>query len=184
MNRKALLFIKEDDIALLGRIAAEMLAMPQLWCPHRACRRDRCCDRTMLDTGEPACVTYLPPGMRARYDEFLDMVVYIADNIHHPRPAGDPDTGDLEEAAIEVIRAARDSRPRLAPKFDAWLALRRKPEEIERDPQWGGAHKPKTCGGPKTGENAERDAGSEGHVENGRYVAPDHAASDDWRNYG
>jgi len=182
MNKEALLFIKDDDIALLSSTAAEMLAMPHLWCPHRACRRDHTCDRA-FPSGEPACVTYLPPDMRALYDQFLEIVVYIADNIRHPHPASDPDISGLEEAAIEVIHAARDSRPKMAPHFDEWLRLHRKPEDIERNPSWRSGREPLTYGAPKAGYESTDDDEPLNLRENRQHVVPDHAALDDWRNY-
>jgi len=181
------LYLIEEDCNALMRVTAEMLAMPQLVCRLKDCRRKRRCNRVMTSTHDAACVHFLPPAQRAVFDALYRTVILIADDIPDACPARDPEQRALEEAAIEIIRATRRGRPRMARKFDDWLALyrKRKPEDIEKDPRWQAAHgvTPKTCGTYNGGYEAVDDDQPLNLREDRQYVVPDDAALDDWRNY-
>ena len=182
------LYVTEEDCNVLMHVTAEMLAMPQLVCHRKNCRRKRCCNRVITSTRDAACVHFLPPAQRAVFDELYRTVILFADDIADAYPSRDPEKRALEEAAIEIIRATRTRRPRMARKFDEWLALyrKRKPEDIENDPHWQRAHgvKPKTYGtyggGHEAGDDEVLDLRGSG---TGQFVVPEGADLDDWRNY-
>jgi hypothetical protein len=186
--KKNRLYLSEEDCNVLMRVTAEMLAMPQLACRLKDCRRKRRCDRVITSTRDAACVHFLPPAQRAVFDTLYKTVILIADDIPDAYPARDPEKRALEEAAIEIIRATRIRRPRMARKFDEWLALYRKrnPEDIENDPRRQAAHgvEPKTYGTYRGGyETTGDEVLNLRESETGQFVVPDDAALDDWRNY-
>jgi len=133
MRKTDRLYVSEDDCNALMRVTAEMLAMPERACRLRNCRRKRRCSRIMTRTRDAVCVHRLPPAQHAVFEELYEKVILIADDIPDAVPAPDPEARALEEAAIEIIRATRARRPRMARKFDDWVARYRRQESGENE---------------------------------------------------
>ena len=117
-----LLTLTQTDCNLLMQLTAEMLAMPFRICPSRDCRRTLACRYRNSRSGEPACLQRLDPVQREAFDELFTLVLKIADALAIECPAPDADARALEEAAIEIVLAARRQRPRLGHLFPDWLA--------------------------------------------------------------
>jgi hypothetical protein len=128
MKRKGILSLTEADHALLMRMTAEMLAVPFRACLHRDCRRSSACRYQLVRTGEPHCLARLNATEKDAFDQLLDLVIYIADAIHIGTPAHSVDVKACEEAAIEIVLAARRSNPEFAYLFPPWLARYRAAE--------------------------------------------------------
>jgi hypothetical protein len=99
---------------------AEMLAMPEMICRHRRCRRMHQCHYHSLDTAEPSCLLTLYPWARALFDELFAIVRDIHDAKQSPYPSRDPERRELEEAAITVVRASLPLMPEIQTRFQDW----------------------------------------------------------------
>ena len=118
----SLLSITRADRNLLMRLTAEMLAVPFCVCGHRDCRRALACRYRRVRSGEPHCLERLNHWERVAFDQLFTLVLKMADALPVERPARNADARALEEAAIEIILAARRSRPELGFLFPPWLA--------------------------------------------------------------
>lgn len=118
----SLLSITPADRNLLMRLTAEMLAVPFRVCGHRDCRRALACGYRRVRNGEPPRLLQLYPAEREAFDELFTLVLKIADALAIERPARNADARALEEAAIEIVLAARRTRPQLGFLFPPWLA--------------------------------------------------------------
>ena len=122
MTDLKLLSITPSDRALLMRLTAEMLALPFRVCLSRDCRRALACQYRHVRSGEPPCLGLLNATERQAFDQLFTLVLKTADALPLESPDGNADARALEEAAIEIILAARRCRPHLAHLFSAWLA--------------------------------------------------------------
>ena len=95
------------DAALLAR-TAEMLALPELACRRRDCRRRRRCTWIFRDTRQPCCLANLDAAQRALFDQ-------LAETVRDVRDYGGRDSKlvfasawreerALQDAAVEVAR--------------------------------------------------------------------------------
>jgi len=188
MTKINCLFLKQDDLNALIRATVQALDIPGRSCRHRHCRRHRSCGHPIHDAGRADCLHHLAPGTRAAFNTLYELTVLIADNIRIAYPSRTAEDRALQEAAIDIILSVRNDRPKMAPRFDAWLALyrKRKPEDIENDPFWQRAHgvKPPAHATYGNGYEATTDAPPElGENEDGQLAFADDAAIGDFRNY-
>jgi hypothetical protein len=182
------LFLNQDDLNALIRATVEALDIPARGCRHRHCRRHRSCDHPIHDAGRADCLHHLAPDARVAFNTLYELAVLIADNIRAAYPARSAEGRAQEETAIGIILAARRDRPKMAPRFDEWLALyrKRKPEDIENDPFWQRAHgvKPPAHGTYGSGYESATDAPPDlGENDSGQLAFADDAAIGDFRNY-
>jgi hypothetical protein len=112
---------------LLMHVTADMLALPEMLCRHRQCRREHACKFHRSDTLEPTCLTRFWPYERALFDELLAIVLRIHDGTQHAQPSGDSGQRELEAAAIEIIRASLPLMPEITGKFEDWCRRYRAP---------------------------------------------------------
>ena len=106
---------------ILMWLTAEMLALPQIACGNRDCRRAAACRYVSCDSGAPDCLGRLTATEREAFDRLFALVVKIADMIHVGMPSRDAGERALEEAAIEIICIARRKYPGLGFFFQPWL---------------------------------------------------------------
>lgn len=175
--------LTKRELADIDACTAEMLALPQMVCDKRRCRRYRRCEFRNSESGARWCLGYLTPEQRADWDELREIAVKIADAIRCREPHWDPRIRALEEAAIEIVRNVVLHDP-LCYFFRFWLrdyraAAAGDPEaNPEGHPIDGSARQ---ASAPKA--DAFPPASETGYVdENGIFVPPDDSALD-WRSY-
>jgi hypothetical protein len=108
-------------------VTADMLALPEMLCRHRQCRREHACSFHRRDTLEPMCLTRFWPRERALFDELLAIVLRIHAGTQYARPSENPERRELEEAAIEIVRASLPLMPEIAGRFEDWCRRYRAP---------------------------------------------------------
>jgi hypothetical protein len=106
-------------LTLLGA-TAEALAVPEMICNSRNCRRRRTCLLYRHDTDEPACLNRLRPFQRALFDELYDIAMAIGDGVQPSRASADPERRALEETASDIVRAVLGKLPEIKQRFAAW----------------------------------------------------------------
>ena len=163
----------------LARRTAEMLALPEMVCDKRLCRRTHTCEFFDKKSGKRWCLRRLDPEARAAWDELHAIVIRIADIVHAREPSRDPRLRELEEAAIEIVQAVPLHDP-LCYRFRSWLKAYRSGTSEETAGR--NLHPPR-----QAPAMPEIRAGDEvlnlRESETGRFVVPDHVDLDDWRNY-
>ncbi|CAN7607958.1 hypothetical protein [Rhizobium sp. LjRoot254] len=142
--------------ARLARRTVEMLAMPELVCEKRVCRRSHICEFFDSKSGERWCLRHLDPEARAVWDELHAIVIKIADQVHVREPSRDPRLRELEEAAIEIVKAVPLHDP-VCHLFGNWLKAYR---------------------ASVSGQPVEKPDGRDAEL-----MLPEGADLDDWRNY-
>ena len=106
---------------------AEMLAMPQLACRRRDCRRKNGCRWHFTNSGEPCCLRNLTAAQRRIFDEFYQQTQIILEHRGHQGLTytwGNAEQRALFDAAVEIARTAvppHDKR-----RFDAFRRDREK----------------------------------------------------------
>ncbi|UVC08736.1 hypothetical protein IHQ71_27025 [Rhizobium sp. TH2] len=164
----------------LARRTAEMLALPEMVCDKRLCRRTHVCEFFDNKSGKRWCLRRLDPEARAAWDELHAIVIKIADLVHLREPARDPRRRELEEAAIEIVSAVPLHDP-VCHLFRLWLKAYRAAASEETDGR--NPHRP-TLPAPAAPEiRADDEVLNLRESESGQFVVPDHADLDDWRNY-
>jgi hypothetical protein len=161
--------------AHLARRTAEMLALPEMACDKRRCRRTHICEFYDSKSGERWCLRHLDPQARAAWDELYAIVIKIADTIHDKEPSRDPRSRELEEAAIEIVRAVPLHDP-LCHLFKIWLKAYRA----------GGSEQPVAKPDHLRPPLQAPDIPVDDEVldlRGGQYVVPEGADPDDFRNY-
>ncbi len=86
---------------------AEAMALPQMVCRRRGCRRRRRCRRYFTATGEPCCLSNLDPAQRAIFDR-----IYLAAHLAKHFLGSDSDMFEtkrgpqrlLDDLAIAIAR--------------------------------------------------------------------------------
>jgi hypothetical protein len=167
----------------LARRTAEMLALPEMVCGQRQCRRHRRCEFFDETSGERWCLHFLDPEARAAWDELHAIVIKIADLVHLKEPSRDPRRRELEEAAIEIVKAVPLHDP-VCHLFKIWLKAYRSgmSEQPVAKPDGRDLHRPRPA--PATpdiqADDEVLDLRASG---SGQFVVPGDADPDDWRNY-
>jgi hypothetical protein len=105
---------------ILLKATAGALALPEMLCLFRRCRRGRACRVRSLDTSEPCCLSRLWPWQRALFDELYGIARNIHDGRQSSRPSEDPERRELEEAAIAIVRASLPFMPEVTRQFEDW----------------------------------------------------------------
>ncbi|MDB5554105.1 MAG: hypothetical protein JWL86_4089 [Rhizobium sp.] len=166
--------------ARLARRTVEMLAMPELVCEKRLCRRSHVCEFFDSKSGERWCLRHLDPEARAAWDELHAIVIKIADQVHNKEPSRDPRRRELEEAAIEIVGAVPLHDP-VCHLFKIWLQAYRSgasEETVGLNP-----HRPTLRAPPAPEVHVDDEMLNLRESESGQFVVPDYADLDDWRNY-
>ncbi len=120
---------------------AEALALPQMVCGRRVCRRAGACCFHFTDTGEPCCLQNLSPEQRRIFDEVCEKAHRVREflgmiGLTYAAPMHD--LRALEDIAVEIARAtfrrgegknwhaARRAREKLPPSrwddYEFWYA--------------------------------------------------------------
>ncbi|MDX3925320.1 MAG: hypothetical protein QHC90_05845 [Shinella sp.] len=129
---------------------ADMLAMPQLACRRRSCKRGKKCGWRFPASGEPCCLANFDGAQRAAFDALYAEALavrrqaisswYVLD-IASP----DPERRALQDAAVEIMRTRLEGKA--LPRFDKW---RRKRERNCPSPSEAETVRQSRCG--KTGK--------------------------------
>lgn len=164
----------------LARRTAEMLALPEMVCDKRLCRRTHTCEFFDKKSGKRWCLRRLDPEARAAWDELHAIVIRIADIVHAMEPSRDTRLRELEEAAIEIVRAVPLHDP-LCYWFRSWLKAYRSGTSEETAGR--NLHPPRQApaGGDQAPVDASLNAGASG---NGQFLLPEDVDPDDFRSYG
>ncbi|SMD14595.1 hypothetical protein [Rhizobium sp. RU36D] len=114
----------------------ELLAVPQMLCRRRSCRRMGRCRRYFPSNGEPCCMRNLNAEQRALVEAIhnkTSMIIYFGRAKTELYASEWSDMRDLEDAAVEVARCVCPDWSRKT--FNAFLRARAKapPPEFEGD---------------------------------------------------
>lgn len=123
--------IDDHDVGeqLMAR-TAELLGVPVHACPIRACWRSGDCRFVDPDTfpNRPWCLDQLPDAERAGFDALYTRVraaIFILLLEAEPLPSPDPETRELQDAALEVAATVLCDHPANRPVVRRWIRRRR-----------------------------------------------------------
>lgn len=122
MSRKP----KEFSTIRLARVL-ELLAVPQMLCRRRSCRRKGRCSWHFRSTGERCCMRNLNAEQRALVEAIHDktsMIIYFGRAEKELYASEWSELRDLEDAAVEVARCVCPDHYRKS--FNAFLRARAK----------------------------------------------------------
>lgn len=122
--------IDDDDVRepLMAR-TAELLGVPVRACPVRACWRSGAClyvDDT--SPSRPLCLQQLTDAERACFDALFVRVraaFFILALEAEPLPSPDPETRELQDAALEIAATVLCDHPANRPAVRRWIRRRR-----------------------------------------------------------
>jgi hypothetical protein len=106
---KARFAMTSEHRELLMQATAEALALPQMVCRHRVCRRERRCGYLLAESSEPHCVAGLKEDPRAGFDAVFALVERIYEGWSHMTPSSDLDRRDDERLAIRASSGRRST---------------------------------------------------------------------------
>lgn len=120
----------EDVREQLMACTAELLGVPALACPIRACWRSRACRYVGTDTSPslPTCLQWLTEAERAGFDALYLRVraaFFIVGLEAEPLPSPDPETRELQDAALEIAATVLCNDPAERPAVRRWIRRRR-----------------------------------------------------------
>lgn len=109
-----------DENYELMQTTAEMLAMPFLACRSRICRRGPRCRFKAAEHPEPWCLRRLDGSQRTLFNQIFAVALAMLDGRHTRKPAANPETLALEQAAMEIVESTFPSDCRRMIGYRVW----------------------------------------------------------------
>ncbi|MBX9458488.1 MAG: hypothetical protein KL863_21965 [Rhizobium sp.] len=118
---RATFAITPEERTLLLHSTAEALALPQMVCGRRICRRGHRCTYVAVDESLPACLSDLSVEQHAAFDALFALVARIAEGWDRARPSSDPTRRTEEILAIRIVQCSLPSLSRSARQAAEWV---------------------------------------------------------------